>query len=190
MSGTAINNVIFTSTLLDQHQTCCTWQQQKLNNLEKLTVVVEPMADKAVFDKNKKCNVHTNHFNSEHNSQCSRATTRQQDSFIVLTSLRDITATTDTASKVNISNQTIHSLLPGADLHSRWLAVRPCLTLASQAACLAWAQRHLAWTRQQWSRVLFTDELWFSYGRIQVWRHAAEGFPHATVREHDGYGVG
>lgn len=130
-----------------------------------------------------------------------RMTTRQQDRYIVLTALRNrtVTATTlrgqlRTASNVNVSDQTIRNRLHEANLRSRRPVVRCPLTQAHRAARLAWARRHLRWPRQQWSRVLFTDESRFSLdfndGRIRVWRRVREGLNDGVVREHDRYGGG
>ena len=130
-----------------------------------------------------------------------RLTTRRQDHFVVLSSLRSRTATANTlrgqlraASNITVSDQTIRNRLHEANLRSRRPAVRPPLTPAHRAARLAWARRHLAWTRQQWSRVLFTDEsrftMSFNDGRIRVWRRPGERFNDAVVREHDHFGGG
>lgn len=130
-----------------------------------------------------------------------RATTERQDHFITLSALRERTATANTirrqlhaSSNTNVSDQTIRNRLHEANLRSRRAAVRPILTPAHRAARLAWARHHLHWTRQQWSRVLFTDEsrftLSFSDRRIGVWRRPGERFADATVREHDRYGGG
>ena len=130
-----------------------------------------------------------------------RLTTRRQDHFVVLSSLRSRTATANTlrgqlraASNITVSDQTIRNRLHEANLRSRRPAVRPPLTPAHRAARLAWARRHLAWTRQQWSRVLFTDEsrftMSFNDGRIRVWRRPGERFNDAVVCEHDHFGGG
>ena len=98
-----------------------------------------------------------------------RVTTARQDHFIALSALRTRSATANTirrqlqaASNINVSDQTIRNRLHEANLRSRRAAVRPILTPAHRAVRLAWARRHLAWTRQQWSRVLFSDESQFS----------------------------
>src|ERR1700729_1374980 len=128
-----------------------------------------------------------------------RITNVQQDRYVVLMALRDRTATANAmriqlraTTNVNLSDQTIRNRLHEANLHSRRPAVRPRLTVVHRAARLAWSRRHLAWTRQQWSRVLFTDEsrftMSFNDGRIHVWRRPTERFQDATVREHDRYG--
>ena len=48
------------------------------------------------------------------------------------------------------------------------------LTARHRAARLQWAQRHFRWARQQWARVLFSDESRFNFshhdGRIRVFR--------------------
>ena len=107
--------------------------------------------------------MHVRTFNSEHNCGRPPASARQPDRFVVLTSLRDRTTTASasrtqlrTASNANVGDQTICNRL-----HER-PAVRPWLTQASHAACLVWVRRRLVWTRQQWSRVLFTDESRFT----------------------------
>lgn len=130
-----------------------------------------------------------------------RVTTARQDHFITLSALRMRSATANTirrqlhaASNVNVSDQTIRNRLHEANLRSRRPAVRPLLTPAHRAARLAWARRHLVWTRQHWSRVLFTDESRFSLSfndrRVNVWRRPRERFADATVREHDRFGGG
>lgn len=130
-----------------------------------------------------------------------RITNVQQDRYVLLMALRDRTATANAiraqlraTSNVTVSDQTIRNRLHEANLHSRRPAVRPRLTQVHRAARLAWSRRHLAWTRQQWSMVLFTDEsrftMSFTDGRIHVWRRPRERFQDATVREHDRYGGG
>lgn len=61
----------------------------------------------------------------------------------------------------------------GRAIQSRWPTVRPVLTPAHHAACLAWAQCHLIWTRQQWLAVFFIDESCFARslhdGQICIW---------------------
>ena len=91
-------------------------------------------------------------------------TARQQDRLIVLTSLRNRTAATaallrsDLRVAVNVSDQTICNRLHESNLGSTRPSSRPSLVQAHCAAFLAWSARHLPWTRQQWARLLFTDE--------------------------------
>ena len=130
-----------------------------------------------------------------------RSTTRQQDRFIVITCLRDRSATARVlrdqlrhASNVNISTQTVRNRLHESNLRSRSPAVRPILTPAHRAHRRAWAARHRRWTRDEWATVLFTDEsrftLRFNDGRVRVWRRPGERYVDAAVREHDRYGGG
>ena len=130
-----------------------------------------------------------------------RKTTRQEDRYLVLAALRERASTTVTlrghlraATGVNISCSTVSRRLHAADLRSRRPAVRPVLTPANRQRRLAWAQQHVTWTRQQWARVMFTDEsrftLSFNDGRARVWRRQGERFADGTVQEHNRYGGG
>ena len=130
-----------------------------------------------------------------------RCTTRREDRFLQVSALRDRTTTADQlrrqllrATNNNISDQTVRNRLHEARLHSRNAAVRIPLTPAHRQARVVWCRRHLRWTRQQWSQVLFTDEsrftLSFNDGRIHVWRRQGERFHDCAVREHDRYGGG
>ena len=156
MSGTVINYAIFKSTKLYQHQACFAGHQNKTkrNSHEKLTAAVMKNWQCVVSGRqssiwrNKKCNARANCFNSEHKSRRRRATTRQQDRFVVLTSLRDRAANTlalrtqlRTVSNVSVSDQMTGHRLRQANLRSWRPAVGPCLTQANCAACLAWARR-------------------------------------------------
>ena len=68
------------------------------------------------------------------------------------------------------------------------------LTARHRAARLQWAQRHFRWGRQQWARVLFFDESWFSLshhdGRIRVFRRRGERFADNCLIERDRFGGG
>lgn len=130
-----------------------------------------------------------------------RMTTRRDDRYVILSALRVRTATANTlrgqlrtATNVLVSDQTVRNRLHEVDLRSRRRVVRPPLTRVHRAARLAWARRHLAWTRQQWSRVLFSDEsrytLSFNDGRVRVWRRPGERFIDATILEHNRHGGG
>ena len=130
-----------------------------------------------------------------------RSTTRQQDQFVVLSSLRDRTAPTRAlqnelmnATNITICDQSILNRLREAGLRSRSAAVRPPLNPAHRLRRRQFAVNHQQWTRNQWVRVLFTDEsrftLRFNDGRIRVWRRAGERFADATVREQDQHGGG
>ena len=130
-----------------------------------------------------------------------RATTRNQDRYLVNSALRDrsLNATIlrgmlRRATHTNISVQTVRRRLHEQNLHARRPAVRPRLTQAHRLRRLAWARQHVRWTRQQWASVLFTDESRFTMsfhdGRNRVWRRRGERYEDATVQEHDRYGGG
>jgi len=59
---------------------------------------------------------------------------------------------------------------------------------------LNWSRRYSRWLRNQWNRVVFTDEsklnLDWADGRIRVWRRRGERFDPANVIECDNYGGG
>ena len=125
-----------------------------------------------------------------------RILTPQQDRFVVLAARRERTATANniraqlrTAANVNVSEQTIRNRLRAANLQSRRAAVRILLTRAHRTNHLAWACIHVNWTRQQWARVIFSDEsrftLSFNDGRVRVWRRQGERFLDGAVREHN-----
>lgn len=130
-----------------------------------------------------------------------RSTSRRDDRFLLLSALRDRTITANglrgqllRASNVTISDQTARNRLHEFQLHSRRAAVRIPLTPAHRVARMAWCRRHQRWTRQQWGRILFTDEsrftLSFNDARRRVWRRQGERFVDAAVQEHDRYGGG
>ena len=130
-----------------------------------------------------------------------RATTRRQDRHLRLGALRDRATTASTlrghlrtTTGANVSCSTVRRRLREAGLRSRRPAVRPVLSAVNRTRRLAWARQHVTWTRQQWGRVLFSDEsrftLSFNDGRVRVWRRQGERYADATVREHNRYGGG
>ncbi|CAK37236.1 uncharacterized protein An01g10550 [Aspergillus niger] len=62
---------------------------------------------------------------------------------------------------------------------------KPPLTSANKQARLAWAFEHLYWTRDQWNRILWTDETWVTSGfhkQIYVTRKAGEELDKTCLR--------
>ena len=98
------------------------------------------------------------------------------------------------AVQVNVSASTIRRRLHEAGLHSKSSALRIPWTPAHCGARAPWCRRHLSWTRQQWSRILFTDEsrytVAFNDGRRLVWRRVGERSIRDAVRVVDRYGGG
>ena len=106
-----------------------------------------------------------------------RVTNPRTDSFITLTHLRRRFQTaTSSARQYGISKQTVLRRLRQArqPIRLRRTYVGQVLTARHRAARLQWTQRYFRWGRQQWARVLFSDESRFNFshhdGGIQVFR--------------------
>ena len=108
-------------------------------------------------------------------------TNPRTDRFITLTHLRRRFQTaTSSARQYGINKQTVLRHLRQARQPIR--PMRPYVgqvpTARHRAARLQWAQRHFRWRRQQWARVLFSDECRFNLihhdGRIRVYRRRGE----------------
>ena len=104
-----------------------------------------------------------------------RVTNPRTDRFITLTHLRRRFQTaTSSARQYGISKQTVLRRLRQArkPIRPRRPYVGQMLTALHRAARLKWAQRHFRWGRQQWARVLFSDESRFNLshhdGRFRV----------------------
>ncbi|XP_067310701.1 uncharacterized protein [Pseudorasbora parva] len=98
-----------------------------------------------------------------------RVTTPAQDRYIRISHLRDRYRMATTTARVtpgthnpSISAQTVRNRLREAGLRACRPVVRQVLTRHHQQQRRLWAQTHLRWTRQEWQKVLFTDEpvLW------------------------------
>jgi len=109
-----------------------------------------------------------------------RVTTVRQDRFITLSHLRNRFKTaTNTVKDMGINRQTVvnrlrHNAQP---LRARRLYVCPILNHRHLSARVAWARRHVRWTRAVWSRVLFhywvpvqSEHGWWKSSRIQAER--------------------
>ena len=90
--------------------------------------------------------------------------------------------------------ETVRNRLRAGNLRSRRPAVRTTLTQRHRRARRDRCHQHIQWTRQQWSRVLFSNEngfnLHFNDGRTRVYRRQGERFSDATVSEYDLFGGG
>ena len=103
-----------------------------------------------------------------------RVTTPAQDRYIRTSHLRDKYRMATTAARVtpgmhnlSISAQTVRNRLREAELRACRPVVRQVLTRLQQRRL--WAQTHRHWTRQDWQKVLFTDESWFCLTRGDGW---------------------
>ena len=126
-----------------------------------------------------------------------RVTNPRMDRFITLTHLRRRFQTaTNSARQCGISKQTVLRRLRQArqPIRPKRPYVGQVLTARHRAARLQWAQRHFRWRRQEWSRVLFSDESRFnlSYheGGTRVLRRREERFPDNCLIERDRFGGG
>ena len=118
-----------------------------------------------------------------------RVTNPRMDRFITLTHLRRRFQTA--TRQYGISKQTVLRRLRQAQqpIRPRKPYVGQVLTARHRAARLQWAQRHFRWGRQQWARLLFSDESRFNlshhYGRIRVFRRKGERFADNCLIERD-----
>ena len=126
-----------------------------------------------------------------------RVTNPRTDRFITLTHLqRRFQTATSSARQYGISKQTVLRRLRQArkPIRPRRPYVGQVLTARHRAARLQWAQRHFRCGRQQWARVLFSDESRFNLnhhdGRIRVFRRRGERFVGNCLIERDHFGGG
>ena len=126
-----------------------------------------------------------------------RVTNPRTDRFITLTHLRRRFQTaTSSARQYGISKQTVLCRLRQARqlIRPSRPYVGQVLTARHRAARLQWAQRHFRWGRQQWARVLFSDESRFNLShhdsRIRVFRRRGERFADNCLIERDRFGGG
>ncbi|ROL45721.1 5-hydroxytryptamine receptor 3A [Anabarilius grahami] len=134
-------------------------------------------------------------------SERPRVTTPAQDRYIRISHLRDRYRMATTTARVtpgthnpSISAQTVRKRLREAGLRACRPVVRQVLTRHHQQQRRLWAQTHLRWTRQEWQKVLFTDEsrccLTRGDGRIRVYRRRNERYTEACTLERDRFGGG
>ena len=121
-----------------------------------------------------------------------RVTNSRTDRFVTLTHLRRRFQTaTSSARQYGISKQTVLRRLRQTKqpIRPRRPQVGQVLTARHRAASLQWAQRHFRCGRQQWARLLFSDESRFNLshhdGRIRVFRRRGERFADNCLIERD-----
>ena len=121
-----------------------------------------------------------------------RVTNPRTDRLITMTHLRRRFQTaTSSARQYGISKQCCAAQQP---IRLRKPYVGQVLTAGHRATRLQWAQRHFRWGRQQWARVLFSDESRFNLshhdGGIRVFRRRGECFADNCLIERDRFGGG
>uniref|UniRef100_A0AAZ3Q5W9 Transposase Tc1-like domain-containing protein n=1 Tax=Oncorhynchus tshawytscha TaxID=74940 RepID=A0AAZ3Q5W9_ONCTS len=94
----------------------------------------------------------------------------------------------------SISTQNVCNRLREARLRACRPVVRQVLTRHHRQQRHLWAQTHRCWTRQDWQKVLFTEELRFCLtrvdGRIRVYRRRNERYTETCTLERDRFGDG
>ena len=126
-----------------------------------------------------------------------RVTNPRTDRFITLTHLRRRFQTaTSSARQYGISKLTVLRRFRQVrrPIRPRRPYVRKVFTARHGDARLKWAQRHFRWGRQQWVRVLFSDESRFNVShhdrRIRGFRRRGERFADNCLIEWDRFGGG
>ena len=94
-----------------------------------------------------------------------RISTERQDRSLVRlvsqnpsTSSRALSQQWAETSGVQAAARTVRHRLFTSGLYSYVATRKPLLTARHHAVCLCWARKHVNWTRDQWNRVLFSDE--------------------------------
>ncbi|GFV76624.1 transposable element Tcb2 transposase [Trichonephila clavipes] len=101
-----------------------------------------------------------------------RATTHNEDRYLVLTALRERNMNTillqrylRSATGTTVSTQTVRNLLHGEGLYARRHMVCVRLTSRHRRDGREWATEHVNWRRNEWSNVLFSDVPFFCSSR-------------------------
>lgn len=118
-----------------------------------------------------------------------RITTPQDDRHIKLLVTRDrrtpAKAIKQDLALEHISDDTIRRRLHEFGFLSRWAVKKPFISETNRKKRVEWAKEHLSWTKEQWGRVLFSDESPYTIrgsSRFRVWRGVNERYlPSATV---------
>ena len=99
-----------------------------------------------------------------------------------------------TASRINLSKQSVIRRLSAAGLKCHRPAIRSCLSERNRTARIQWAHEHARWSREQWSKVMFTDESSFLIDskdrRIRCYRKDGERYSDNNILEIQNKGYG
>lgn len=118
-----------------------------------------------------------------------RKTSAQDDLAIIISVKRNrfITAKQikDQCSLPNVCYNTIRNRIKeSGEFSSYWAATKPYISISNRKKRVKWCQDHLNWTREEWHRVMWTDESPFTlrYCRAKrVWRMEGERYsPNCT----------
>lgn len=98
----------------------------------------------------------------------------------------DIHAEISTQENLNISVHTIRRRLTEFGLRGRIARKKPLISKKNRNARLSFAKEHINWTREQWAKVIFTDESKFnrfgSDGTTYVRRRVGEEFKEKCLK--------
>jgi len=134
--------------------------------------------------------------NSTENRGKERITSEREDRRILNLVERDRFVTTkeilEGLDRQNVSRWTVaRRIRESGDFASYWAAQKPFLREKNRVHRLKWCQEHQDWTKEQWHRVLWSDESPFVLrypGKKRVWRKTGERYSQrctqATVK-HD-----
>ena len=107
----------------------------------------------------------TGSFHDRKRSGRPRSTTKKEDRYIVINSLRnrrhtapEIAADFNVHHKTKISTTTVKRRLLDAGLRGRVKVKKPRLTTVHKQKRLTWAKEHKNWTAEDWHKVLWSDE--------------------------------
>ena len=83
----------------------------------------------------------------------------------------------------NVSERVIQHFLELHGFRRHQARRKPYISEHNRLARLAWAYEHLSWTREQWNRILWTDETWVTNRHAKIWvtRRAGEEYDDTCV---------
>ena len=114
-----------------------------------------------------------------------RSTTKKEDKYIVINSLRNCRCTApDLAADFNkhhttkISTTTVKRRLLEVGFRDHEAVKKPCLTTIHKQKRLVWAKEHKNWMVEEWNRVLWSDE-----SKFEIFGNKCRSFVHRLVGE-------
>jgi len=88
--------------------------------------------------------------------------------------------------QLEVSETTLRNSLKKRGYHRCKALQKPPITERTRVRRLDWATEYVNWTREQWNKILWTDETWVTskyHRRIYVTRKAGEEFDETCTRE-------